>query len=123
MLIHTKNLLRQLLSGISLFLLAHTASAAPEAVLIDFWLANDESNTSTIDHQPWQDFLEQYPEHSDLMVGIACVFGDQRTGSREEDREHIAKWVRDEALAEIMDGFTKSISDAHLHTEVSLKQQ
>jgi|GEM_PF-2575878 len=69
------------------------------------------------------DFLEQYPEHSDLMVGIACVFGDQRMGSREEDREHIAKWVRDEALAEIMDGFTKSISDAHLHTEVSLKQQ
>ena len=60
MLIHTKNLLRQLLSGISLFLLAHTASAAPEAVLIDFWLANDESNTSTINHQPWQDFLEQY---------------------------------------------------------------
>ncbi|MBL4789207.1 MAG: GNAT family N-acetyltransferase [Kordiimonadaceae bacterium] len=68
-------------------------------------------------------FLECHPEHTDLMILVACVFGDQRVGSREDHRELIAKWVRDEALVEIMDGFTKPIPQAHLHTEVSLKQQ
>jgi len=83
MLIRSKNLLRQLLGGISLILLAQTASAAPEAVLIDFWLADDESNTSVIDHQPWQGFLEQYLVTKESGVNLlkygAVVDEDRKT--------------------------------------------
>lgn len=63
MLNHTKYLLRRLLGilgGISLIILSQNASAAPQSALIDFWFTSDESSTSTIDHQAWQDFLDQY---------------------------------------------------------------
>ncbi|MBL4852428.1 MAG: DUF547 domain-containing protein [Gammaproteobacteria bacterium] len=47
-----------MLSLLSLIIVSQTASAAPEAKLIDFWLDHAENNT--IDHQAWQSLLDEY---------------------------------------------------------------
>lgn len=66
MLNHTRQLFRQLrrilgvLGGTSLILLAQTTSAAPKSELLDFWFDSDQNSSNTIDHQPWQGFLDQY---------------------------------------------------------------
>lgn len=36
------------------------AWAAPKAVMIPFWNQSDESNTQTVDHAPWDQFLTRY---------------------------------------------------------------
>ena len=61
MLNQTKHLFRKslcMLSLLSLIIVSQTASAAPEAKLIDFWLDHAENNT--IDHQAWQSLLDEY---------------------------------------------------------------
>ncbi len=70
MLAPSNTLLRQLLVGVSLIFLAHTASAAPRAELIDFWLASDERSSRVIDHQAWQDFLDHYLVADDSGVNL-----------------------------------------------------
>lgn len=57
---HARNSIGKLLGGVCLVLLAQTANAAPSANLIEFWLDSDENSTASINHQPWQEILDQY---------------------------------------------------------------
>ncbi len=71
MLNQTKHLFRQslcVLSLLSLIIVSQTVSAAPAAKLIDFWLEHSES--STIDHQAWQNFLDEYLVAGDNGVNL-----------------------------------------------------
>jgi len=68
---------RRLVTRVAIFLLFLSvaaavqqvpAQAAPRAELWERWLAHDPSSTATVDHSPWQRFLERYalPGHDGI---------------------------------------------------------
>ncbi len=84
MLNQTKHLFRQslcVLSLLSLIIVNQTVSAAPAAKLIDFW--SEYNDSSTIDHQAWQNFLDEYLVAGNNGVNLfkysAVSKGDHKT--------------------------------------------
>jgi len=49
-------------TAVLVVVLSHVAAAAPEADLWQFWQTSNEANAASIDHSPWQRFLNRYVE-------------------------------------------------------------
>jgi len=76
-------------TAVLVVVLSHVAAAAPEADLWQFWQTSNEANAASIDHSPWQRFLNRYVETDDSgvnLVGYAAV-----SESDEQDlRDYVA---------------------------------
>ena len=73
------------------------SAAAQDAELIPMWDASDESNTATIDHQPWQDILDGYLR-TDHPSGVNR-FDYGALKANEEDRQKLGGYLQ--ALAQM----------------------
>lgn len=68
-------------------------NAAPSAEVIPFWNAADDTNTSSFDHSPWQEILDQYLV-ADHPSGIAR-FDYGALKANEDDKRKLIAYLLD----------------------------
>ena len=66
-----------------------SAVAAPKADLWSYWQKHDDSNAASIDHQLWQNFLNQYLHEQDLGPSLIS-YASVDDASRQQLQQYIA---------------------------------